>query len=286
MEQKSRNKVQNTANKWADWWIRFIKGMFIGTGFVLPGVSGGALAAVFGIYQRIISFLAHITKDFWKNVLFFLPVGFGGIVGVVLLSFALSFFLEAYEVPILWFFIGCILGMWPSLWKQAGKKTRQPLHWGIMAVSAVGGFFFLRFGESFFSGGITPSFGTWMLAGAVIGLGVLVPGLSPSNFLVYMNLYKPMVDGFKSLDLLVAIPLALGGLICLLAFSKVMDYLFSQFYTGLFHGILGVVIASTLMIIPTGVSYLRAGALVYVATCAAGAALGYWMSGLEEKYKH
>ena len=47
-----------------EWFLRFVKGMFIGSGFILPGVSGGALAAIFGIYERIISFLAHITKDF------------------------------------------------------------------------------------------------------------------------------------------------------------------------------------------------------------------------------
>ncbi len=67
--------------------LRFVKGMFIGSGFILPGVSGGALAAVFGMYERLISFLAHITKNFKENVLFFLPVGLGGVTGIFLLSF-------------------------------------------------------------------------------------------------------------------------------------------------------------------------------------------------------
>lgn len=60
-----------------DWWLRFIKGIFIGSGFILPGVSGGALAAVFGIYERIILFLANLTKNFKDNVRFFFPVGLG-----------------------------------------------------------------------------------------------------------------------------------------------------------------------------------------------------------------
>ena len=68
------NEKVTQPNK-SDWFLRFIKGMFIGSGFILPGVSGGALAAVFGIYERIISFLAHITKNFKENVLFFIPVG-------------------------------------------------------------------------------------------------------------------------------------------------------------------------------------------------------------------
>ena len=57
-------------NNAKDWLLRFVKGMFIGSGFILPGVSGGALAAIFGIYERIISFLAHITKNFKENVLY------------------------------------------------------------------------------------------------------------------------------------------------------------------------------------------------------------------------
>ncbi|MEL5939996.1 DUF368 domain-containing protein, partial [Tetragenococcus halophilus] len=76
-----------------DWILRFVKGMFIGSGFILPGVSGGALAAIFGIYERIIGFLAHITRNFKENVLFFLPVGLGGLTGIFILSFAVSFLL-------------------------------------------------------------------------------------------------------------------------------------------------------------------------------------------------
>ncbi|EPM6810198.1 undecaprenyl phosphate translocase family protein, partial [Enterococcus hirae] len=68
-------KVAKDSGK--DWLLRFVKGMFIGSGFILPGVSGGALAAVFGIYERLISFLAHLTRNFKENVLFFLPVGLG-----------------------------------------------------------------------------------------------------------------------------------------------------------------------------------------------------------------
>jgi putative membrane protein len=270
---------------WIDWLLRFVKGVFIGTGFVLPGVSGGALAAVFGIYERIISFLAHITRDFWKNVVFFLPVGFGGLFGIFLVSFPVSFFMDAYEVQVLWFFVGCILGTLPALWKQAGKHGRKNSYVVIMAVSAVFGYIFLRFSESAFGGQVPLNFATWMAAGAIIGFGVLVPGLSPSNFLVYFNLYKPMVDSFKSLDVMTVLPIALGGLICLLVFSKLMDYLFSRFYTGLFHFILGIVLASTVMIVPTDFNYLSAGTLVCVLTCILGIALGWWMSGLEDKYK-
>lgn len=68
-----------------NWIFRLIKGMIIALGFILPGVSGGVLAAILGIYERMLHFLAHIRQDFKKNFLFFLPVGIGGILGLVLL---------------------------------------------------------------------------------------------------------------------------------------------------------------------------------------------------------
>jgi putative membrane protein len=66
------------------------------------------------------------------------------------------------------------------------------------------------------------------MAGGIIGLGVIVPGLSPSNLLVYMNLYKPMADGIKGLDLLVILPLAAGALARLSLLSKLMRCIFDR----------------------------------------------------------
>lgn len=268
-----------------DWILRFVKGIFIGTGFILPGVSGGALAAIFGIYERMIAFVANIRKNFVKNVIFFLPVGLGGIFGMFLLSFAVSYFLDAYEVQILWFFIGCILGTLPALWKQAGKKGRDIKHIAIMAVSGVLGYALLLFGDSFGVGSVPQNIATWLMAGGLIGLGVIVPGLSPSNFLVYMGMYKDMADGIKTMDLAVVIPIGIGAAVIVLTLSKVMDYIFNRAYAGLFHFILGIVFASTVMIVPTGFNYLSVGTLLLVVLCVAGIALGYWMSTLEDKYK-
>lgn len=272
-------------NKFTDWAVRLLKGVLIGTGFILPGVSGGALAAIFGLYERLISFLAHLRHEFKKNALFFLPVLLGIAAGIVLLSYPLGFFLERFPAQTMWCFIGCILGTLPFLWKKSGEKGRKPGHIAILVVSAVLGFAFLKWGASFFSGSLPPGFGTWVLAGVIIALGVLVPGLSPSNFLLYMGLYAPMTAAFKTLDLGVILPIALGAAACMLALSKLFDWIFSKAYAGMFHFILGVVIASTVMIVPTDFNYVSIDALFCAVACAAGIALGFWMSRLEEKYK-
>jgi putative membrane protein len=274
-----------TGVKMIDWILRLLKGALIGTGFILPGVSGGALAAVFGLYERIISFIAHITKDFVKNALFFIPVVLGALFGMFLLARPLSFFLENYEVQVIWGFIGCIAGTLPSLWKEAGKNGRGKIHYAILAASAVLGFFLLYMAENFWKAEMPRNFVTWILSGALIALGILVPGLSSSNFLVYLDMYKPMVGAFKTIDLFVLLPIFLGGVACLFSLSAFIDMLFRKAYAGLFHFVVGIVLASTVMIVPVNYNYLSYGTVICVITLITGALVGFWMGRLEEKYK-
>lgn len=283
-EQIITEKVAKDSGK--DWLLRFVKGMFIGSGFILPGVSGGALAAVFGMYERLISFLAHLTRNFKENVLFFLPVGLGGISGVFLLSFLVSFLLGTYETTILWFFVGCIVGTVPALWKEAGKKGRQSGDIILMVVTLIVADFFLLYGSQLFDGQVEQNTVTWIISGGLIGLGMIVPGLSPSNFLVYMGLYKAMADGFKEARLDVILPIGLGAVVCVLTLSKLFDFIFSKAYSKLFHFILGVVFASTVMIVPTDYTNLSLLGIIFCPILFfAGIALGWWMSRLEEQYK-
>lgn len=269
-----------------DWLWRFVKGMFIGSGFILPGVSGGALAAIFGLYERMIRFLANMTKDFINNVFFFLPVGLGALAGIVILSFGVSHVLANYETLVMWFFVGCILGMLPSLWKESGLQGRHTSDLWVLVITFVLTTVFLTYGESLFGGQIQANFLSWMVAGALIALGVLIPGLSPSNFILYMGLYKTMSDGFKSLDFSVIFPIAIGGLLTILLLSKLIEKIFDRYYTKFFHFVFGVVLASTVMIIPTDYTNFE---WTHFLACGlnliAGSALGWWMSQLEEKYK-
>lgn len=278
---ENKEKLENR-----NWLFDVVKGIFIGSGFIVPGVSGGALAAIFGIYEPLINFLANITDNFWKNIKYFLPIGIGGIIGVILFSWIVSFALGNYETYVLWAFVGTIFGMMPALWKEAGEQGRDKVDMTIMVVSFILGFILLAFGNYFIDGQVAPSFIAWMVCGALISLGMLIPGLSPSNFIVYMGLYKDMSDAFARLDFSVIIPIAIGAVITIFALAKVIEKIFENYYSKFYHFIFGIVLASTVMIIPT--DYSGFGFMDYVWCLIAfvlGAALGHWMSQLEEKYK-
>lgn len=269
---------------------RFIKGVVIALGFILPGVSGGVLAAILGIYERMLSFMAHLTRDFKKNFLFFLPVGIGGIVGIGLLSKPLEWLLANYQIIVLWGFAGAIIGTLPSLSKEATSKSkRRTSDYVILFGTAIIGFLFLYF-MSDILGTIPANFLGFVLAGGLIALGVLVPGLSPSNLLLVLGLYNPMLIGFKSFDIVgVFLPIALGGIIVMLLFSKMMEWLIHNYHAKVYHFILGLVVASTVLIVIPPVadygSFTVATGVFAAILFVLGIALGLWMSKLEEKYK-
>lgn len=276
--------------KQESWLLRFLKGIIIALGFILPGVSGGVLAAILGIYERLLSFMAHLTKNFKENFLFFLPVGMGGIVGIGLLSRPLEFLLEHYQLMVLWGFAGAIFGTLPVLYKEStSKKKRDSIDWIWMIGTMSIGFLALYFMDDIF--GIVPAdFFGFVLAGALLALGVLVPGLSPSNLLLVLGLYDPMLSGFKSFDIIgVFLPIAIGGIAAIFLFSKTMDKLLANYHSRVYHFILGIVIASTaLIVIPPVADYSQATVLTMVVSMilfALGYMLGAWMSRLEEKYK-
>jgi len=267
-----------------DWLFRLVKGVLIGIGFIVPGLSGGVLAVIFGIYEPLMRFLGNLKEKFVRNVLYFIPVGIGGVIGVVAFSAVVDYAFTNFAAPFIWLFIGFISGTFPSLIKTSGKKGRKPYHWVMLLVIAAGTFLLMRWMESIQNVSVTPSFGSWLLSGALIGLGVVVPGMSPSNFLIYLGLYQPMAAGIKTLDLGVVIPLFLGLVACVLLFAKLVSWLFDRAYTGMYHLILGIVIGSTLAIIPSGVSGWTIA--ICVVLFMVGAACSYALAKVDEKHPH
>jgi putative membrane protein len=276
------NQIEKKQSPMIDWFIRFLKGILVGVGFITPGLSGGVLAVVFGIYEPLMRFLGNLRDKFFKNLVFFLPVGIGGVVGVVAFSAVVDFAFSNYPGPFTWLFIGFIAGTFPSLFKTSGQQGRKWGHWLLLVLTAGGMVFLMRWMETIRTVQLTPSFINWLFSGALIGLGVVVPGMSPSNFLIYVGLYQPMAFGIRHLDLGVIVPLALGGLICVLLLARLISWLFKRFYAVMYHLILGIVIGSTIAIIPEGIRgwALGASAILFLV----GALISYALAKLDEKY--
>lgn len=236
----------------ADWLIRLIKGFVIGLGAIIPGLSGGVLSVIFGVYDRLINFLGNLRQNFMKNLRYFLPIFIGGAVGLLVFSFAVKAAFETYKAQFICLFIGFVIGTFPSLYKEAGRDGREGKHLLIMSLSAAAVFALMLLGAKTLVA-VQPSFPVWVASGALIGLGIIVPGLSPSNFLIYFDLYYKMSDGISKLDMSVVVPIAVGVILCILIFSKLVSKLFKKYRTTMYHIILGTVVGSSLVIFPTEV---------------------------------
>ena len=277
------------------WISKMIKGIVIALGFILPGISGGVLAAILGIYERMIRFLAHPFKQLKEDVFYFLPVAIGMLLGIGLFSYPIEYLLEHYQVYVLWSFAGAIIGTVPSLVKEANRDSERDKidliwFWTTFIVSGIA-----LYGLNFVVGSLSASFLNFILAGSLLALGILVPGLSPSNLLLILGLYAPMLTGFKSFDLFgTFLPIGIGAVLTLIAFSKFMDYALRVYHSRVYHFIIAIVLSSTLLILlpnagnPESISYAGLSIVSYVIIAfffALGIWLGIWMSQLEEKYK-
>lgn len=231
--------------------LRVLQGMLIGVGAVLPGISGGVLCVVFGIYKPIMELLSSPIKKCKTHVPRLLPVIVGAVLGFLGVAKVLAFFLERYPDQSVCLFVGLIAGMLPSLFREAGEQGRTRGSW-ISLVVAFAVVLALLLSLNVLSVTIAPSFGWYLFCGFCMALSIIAPGMSFSTLLMPLGLYTPLVDGIGNLDFGVLVPAGIGAVVTIVCLAKAINALFTHFYSCAFHAIVGIVIAATLVIIPFG----------------------------------
>ena len=229
--------------------FQVLQGAIVGLGAVLPGISGGVLCVVFGVYQTIMEFLADPIKNFKTHLPMLLPFGIGGVIGFLGIANVLSVLLETFPSQSVCVFIGLIAGMLPSLFQEAGEKGRSKSSFVAMGL-AMFFIFSLLFSLKIMSVSIQPNFIWYLFCGFCLALSVIAPGMSFSTLLMPLGLYEPFVAGIGHLEFSVLLPGGIGALATIMIFAKLVERLFQKFYSVSFHAIIGIVIAATIMIIP------------------------------------
>ena len=246
--------------------LRVLQGMLIGVGAVLPGISGGVLCVVFGIYKPIMELLSSPIKKCKTHVPRLLPVIVGAVLGFLGVAKVLAFFLERYPDQSVCLFVGLIGGMLPSLFREAGEQGRTRGSWVSLAAAFVV-VLALLLSLNVLSVNIVPNFGWYLFCGFCMALSIIAPGMSFSTLLMPLGLYTPFVDGLGSLDFSVLIPAGIGAVVTVILLAKAVDALFDRFYPYAFHAIIGIVIAATIMIVPVGTFFATPAAGVVNIVC-------------------
>lgn len=224
-------------------------GYAIGVGAVAPGISGGAIAVVFGVYQRMTEAITHFLEDIRTHAAFLLPIGIGGLLGVVSLGRGLEFCFTRYPDATKAVFLGLMAGTLPSVIRTAchdGTRKWYPL---ITAATCVGGLCIL-YGIGGGVAAATLSFTQMLLCGAILGFGTVVPGVSSSFILLSIGWYEPLLRVLGGRDLRGIAPLAIGFCGTAAVLIGAVDLLYKKWYGATSFAVLGLLISSMAPIVP------------------------------------
>lgn len=236
----------------------FLKGIVIGISTLVPGVSGGTMAIILGIYDKIIHSVSHFFINIKANIVFIATVSIGGIVGIFAFSNIIDYGLKNYRFIMIFLFLGIIAGGLPVLFKKAELKSLKPFDYtlfiiGILIVVA------MSFSKSTIvnlasSDGITNTL-FMVLAGFIAAIALVLPGISGSFFLLTIGLYEMTTSALKDFNLPYLIPFAIGTGLGIILTIKVLENLMKKHTRPTYIIILGFVIGSVIVIFKDNIPY-------------------------------
>lgn len=232
------------------WLLRLVQGILVGSGAILPGISGGVLCVLFGIYQPMMALFAHPFRNFRRVFPQLFPAGLGWILGFFAFAKLITLFFSTDSALAIWLFLGLIAGSFPSLFHQAGLQGHGWQGWTALGASFVvmtGLFYGIGHAAALH---ITPNLFWFGICGVLWGLSLVIPGMSSSSTLIFLGLFEPMTAGIASVDPAVVIPIFLGAALTMVLMSRLVNSLFESHYRLAFHLVLGFVLASTIVIVP------------------------------------
>lgn len=261
--------------------IDILKGAVMGIANVIPGVSGGTMAVAMGIYDKLITSLTHIFKEFKKSFMTVLPIGIGMVVGIVGLSMIIEWMFGTVPIQTNLLFIGLILGGVPAIWARVkGHKVKAGYIIGfILFFALVIALSFVQAGTEkekealkaseetetaafYVETGVVPS-AKYVAAGVVASGTMVIPGVSGSMMMMVMGLYEKIIASISNVvKALTAgdfatvgmccgllIPFAIGAVIGIFLIAKLIEMLLSKYSVPTFWCIMGLIAGSPIAII-------------------------------------
>lgn len=235
--------------------VLVIKGMVIGLSMLIPGVSGGTMAVIMGIFDPLINAIGSFYKHFKQSLMVVIPIGVGAGVGILAFSTPIVYMLENLYAPTLFLFMGAVLGGIPSIFKETGIqkgnfKISQPVLFfvGVAVVVAIA--LLPKDMLSLNTNNAVASFLVLMAAGVISSVSLVLPGISGSYMLLLLGLYESVMRAVKALDISLLLPLGFGIVAGILFITKLLQFLLKKHRRGTFTVILGFIVASVFELFP------------------------------------
>lgn len=244
--------------------ILFIKGIVLGVAFVIPGVSGGTLAVLMGIYEELIEAASNFYKsiaDFKKYIMYLLPIGLGVVFSVAVFAKLIKFGLDKAPIITILIFLGMIIGGIPALVRNVKGTKINLKDMTLMLVGLIIVISMLIFHKSNSNVVLTNmSIGgyiTLFLVGAIAAVTMVVPGISGSFTLMLIGYYEPILNlvnditSFKNLgpNLILIFTFMLGVFIGIIFISKIIEWCLKHYKRETYYAIIGFVLSSIISVI-------------------------------------
>lgn len=252
------------------------KGALIGVANTVPGVSGGTIAVVTGIYDELMESIARFVKN-WK-FLAALIIGAGA--GILLFARVIEFLMESYPYQTLYTFIGLILGGIPFLWGKADFTSPPRIGWIAAFLISLGLILLMgRGGEPGVSKPITTltpgSAVRVFLAGVAAAGAMIIPGVSGSFLLLLMGMYSTFIGAVNDMNLPLIFFICLGMAAGILVIARAMAWLLRTFPQATYAAIFGLIIGSLITLWPGFLSGLPG--FISLLFIPLGAGAGYFL---------
>jgi putative membrane protein len=228
--------------------LLMIKGFIIGSSMSVPGVSGGTMAIILGIYDKLISSISNFLIDIKGNIFFLFKVCLGAGVGIGTLSFLIKWLLEKFPLPISFFFLGAVIGGIPALYKKTkatSLKISSGVYFllGLLIVISIG---FIPVGNIDVTTGSGIGYYIMLLVtGIIIALALVLPGISTSHMLLVLGMYDAMITAITEFNIVYIGILGIATLIGVFLITKPLEWTMNKFPHQTYCMIIGFVLGST-----------------------------------------
>ncbi len=228
--------------------IIMLKGFLIGSSMSVPGVSGGTMAILLGIYDKLIGSISNFLKDIKGNFIFLIKFCIGSALGIGSLAFLIKWLLETYTIPVSFFFLGAVIGGIPALYKKT-KDRPLGISSGIYFLLGLGIVISIGFIPA---GNLTVSTGSGLMhyimllvTGIIIALALVLPGISTSHMLLVLGMYDALLTAITEFNIMFIGILGIVTVIGIFLITKPLEWTMNRFPHQTYFMIIGFVLGST-----------------------------------------
>lgn len=218
-----------------------LKGILIGIGKIIPGVSGAMIAISLNVYEKGINSISTFFKNIKENLKILIPLGIGILVGIVTFSKIIINLLNSYYLPTMLFFVGLIIGGIRGIKKDINMKKKINVLIIILIIifsiilSKIENISYNKY-----------DFVTILIMGIIEALTMIIPGISGTAILMCLGYYNLIIESFSNFNIIVLFPFGIGLIIGVITITKIINFLFNNYKEKTYVVIYGFSLSSIL----------------------------------------